>query len=1002
MAASSYYSTVQKAYIAFYGRPADTNGLTYWSTRIDAAGGNISSIIQAFGTSAEATSLYGSLSNAAAVNTLYKQIFGRDADITGLNFYVGKLLDGSYTLVNIAQRIIDGATTGTDKDIVTNKLSAAQSFTDSINTADEVIGYSGDAAAQSARDWLANVTSTSASVTTAVGNIDSTLSTIASTGGQSGTSYSFTTAADILSGGVNNDTFTGAVGTLATGDTIDGNAGTDTVVGRLNASGTVAPTITDVEIIELDFRASGINFDLSDVGAFNKVTIDGTSTLSGATVTNLKDGETVVLTGDVQFTALNLGSDNDTASAALTIGLASTKSASIVLNAGGATATDFHTVTLNVTGATAHVLGSATDFRNVNKVIVTGSAALTFPKSALSSTGTAFAQMSALDASGKTQGGVTWKQDTAQATDLTLNFKGGAGNDSFNFVTAFNNLDVLDGGAGTDTVNLTLDGSENKSLSFSNIEKLVVNDSGDNTLNLASAGGASAIDIQFTAAGSLTLKGVKSALSVVNLNSAAAAGTATLDYTASTDVTVNLGYVNASASGLGVTYGNFGVSGSLGTVTINGASNTAANQLGNLWVNGATSVVIANNGSDLTVGSASLTAADVFALNVSGATADVSIGDIIATTAQTVTITNTNGSALTITGTANFNEAGAITIAVGADAASNVNIDIDTLTVDRSADDVTLTVNALGQGQITLSALTFGTANCANHDITVNLKAENASAIVSINDLTMPEQQSAGGGTVHLYGNGSINIASAAGWTALATANTLVIEGSSFSGKLSANFSAFDNKVNITLNNKTGHVISGGSAADTITLSGGSAQATIDGNGGDDQIYLDAATASVNVLKYNVDVASGTSTTAFDAFQTGAGSDTIYGFQKGDIIELTGRTYGADQAGSAIYGATLVGAALSAVYGAGDSAAAPSSFGGVAVYANGNGDTVVELLAGYSAGAISANGADTIVASSVIVITLNGVTLTQISSAATTYSSIAILQNEGSALQLTF
>jgi hypothetical protein len=84
MAASSYYSTVQKAYIAYYGRPADTAGLTYWATRIDAAGGNISSIIQAFGNSAEATALYGSLPTGAAVNALYLQLFGNIVLVKGV------------------------------------------------------------------------------------------------------------------------------------------------------------------------------------------------------------------------------------------------------------------------------------------------------------------------------------------------------------------------------------------------------------------------------------------------------------------------------------------------------------------------------------------------------------------------------------------------------------------------------------------------------------------------------------------------------------------------------------------------------------------------------------------------------------------------------------------------------------------------------------------------------------------------------------------------------
>ena len=50
MAAANYYSAVQKAYIAFYGRPADKVGLEYWAGQLDTANGNLSTIINAFGT----------------------------------------------------------------------------------------------------------------------------------------------------------------------------------------------------------------------------------------------------------------------------------------------------------------------------------------------------------------------------------------------------------------------------------------------------------------------------------------------------------------------------------------------------------------------------------------------------------------------------------------------------------------------------------------------------------------------------------------------------------------------------------------------------------------------------------------------------------------------------------------------------------------------------------------------------------------------------------------
>ena len=83
MATQESLDLVQKIYVAYYGRAADPLGQSYWADVIDAANGDAASVINAFGTSAEATAIYGNLSSAAAVNTLYNQLFGRDADVAG-------------------------------------------------------------------------------------------------------------------------------------------------------------------------------------------------------------------------------------------------------------------------------------------------------------------------------------------------------------------------------------------------------------------------------------------------------------------------------------------------------------------------------------------------------------------------------------------------------------------------------------------------------------------------------------------------------------------------------------------------------------------------------------------------------------------------------------------------------------------------------------------------------------------------------------------------------
>ena len=172
----TYSQTVQKVYIAYYGRPADTVGLSYWSGQLASNNGDLSSIMNAFGSSAEATTLYGSLTNTAKVNALYQQSFGRDADFSGLMYYSGQLTAGTMTAVSIAQNIFDGAS-GTDAVILLNKLAVATRFTSAINTADGVVAYAGETAAIAARALISSI---NAATNTATFDVNTTIANLIS------------------------------------------------------------------------------------------------------------------------------------------------------------------------------------------------------------------------------------------------------------------------------------------------------------------------------------------------------------------------------------------------------------------------------------------------------------------------------------------------------------------------------------------------------------------------------------------------------------------------------------------------------------------------------------------------------------------------------------------------------------------------------------------------------------------------------------------------------
>lgn len=126
-----YTSLIQQFYIAYYGRPADPDGLAYWVEQLEQNNGNLTAILDAFGTSAEYESRFGELSPQEQINNLYQQIFGRSADDVGLSFYAGMLERGESSLIDLALDITNGAQ-GPDVTAIQKRVEVAEQFTQSL------------------------------------------------------------------------------------------------------------------------------------------------------------------------------------------------------------------------------------------------------------------------------------------------------------------------------------------------------------------------------------------------------------------------------------------------------------------------------------------------------------------------------------------------------------------------------------------------------------------------------------------------------------------------------------------------------------------------------------------------------------------------------------------------------------------------------------------------------------------------------------------------------
>lgn len=146
-----------KAYIAYFGRPADPSGLQFWANAVNATQGDPAALVEAFGTSDEYRELYAGADTRETVDALYQHLFNRHAETAGLDFWAGNLEAGNVGLAEIAFTLVNAAQGG-DLAVIGEKVAAARAFTAALDTRYEVDAYQDPAAPLNARKWLSTVT----------------------------------------------------------------------------------------------------------------------------------------------------------------------------------------------------------------------------------------------------------------------------------------------------------------------------------------------------------------------------------------------------------------------------------------------------------------------------------------------------------------------------------------------------------------------------------------------------------------------------------------------------------------------------------------------------------------------------------------------------------------------------------------------------------------------------------------------------------------------------
>ena len=441
---TTYQDQVQKAYIAYYGRPADTTGLDYWTNQLATVNGSWTSLINAFGNSAEASTLLAGLTTEQKVNKLYTQMFGRDADVSGLTYYSTGIASGAFTLASVAVNILNGAA-GTDATTVANKLTSAKLYTSGLDTTAEILAYNANTVA-TVQTWLAGVTTTAATQA----SVDSTLVavTTGTTATATGTTYTLTTGADNFTGNTFVADNTSST-VLSAADTLTGSGSADTLKIYYPA-GTTALTLPTLNSVENLYVNGGTltAFNVSGVTGLTGLTVDAPVVNTVATIT-------------LKGQALTLSNHTTTGGGATTTITSTTDTAeTVTLNkiGGSASTLDFTgaalaTLNLVTTGAASAISLGNSAGGLLATLNISGSQNLTLVESAA-----AAGTIKTINAATAT-GNISVDKVGAAATATTA-FTGGLGNDTLKLAAGDIALltagSQIKGGAGTDKVD-TLD-----------------------------------------------------------------------------------------------------------------------------------------------------------------------------------------------------------------------------------------------------------------------------------------------------------------------------------------------------------------------------------------------------------------------------------------------------------------------------------------------------------------------------------------------------------------
>lgn len=291
LSALSTRQALTAIYIGYYDRAADPAGIQFWEQVVANTSLDLVAITTDFAGQSETQAVHpffadpATSSPATFITSLYQNLFNRDPDAAGLEFWSNALQDaidgveGAITVGQIITSIIEGAVDvegGTqDRTTILNKIEVGLDWTEAAEAAE--IDYTSNAAAQaSAKSIIEGVTDDPATVAAAKATTDDFFTVDnGGGGGTPGEQYLLTSATDVISGTENDDEFLayiqqnpfagGVSNSMSSADRLDGGAGADRLYAELSyefvgtdilggAAIDLQPRVNAIEEIDIEAR----------------------------------------------------------------------------------------------------------------------------------------------------------------------------------------------------------------------------------------------------------------------------------------------------------------------------------------------------------------------------------------------------------------------------------------------------------------------------------------------------------------------------------------------------------------------------------------------------------------------------------------------------------------------------------------------------------------------------------------------------------------------------